>query len=140
MSVQLNSVNTSSFVSFVDGFYSFTSDVVNFNSYIVPFASQGAGTISRTVQPQLMEFLYELSASDGADPTRGSDAGNPDRNGEPNGELRLVKKGDADYHGQTDAPAEAPASAGRGLARVIPFLRRLGRTSDDGEASERVAG
>src|SRR5439155_384949 len=44
--------------------------VGEFNSYIVPFAPYGAATVSRTLQPQLPEFLYALSASDGADPTR----------------------------------------------------------------------
>src|SRR5204863_26902 len=38
-----------------------------FNSYIVPFAPFGNFTISRTIQPQLPEFLYALSEGDGAD-------------------------------------------------------------------------
>ena len=36
-----------------------------FNSYIVPYAPFGAFSISRSLQPQLMEYLYELSFSDG---------------------------------------------------------------------------
>ncbi|MCI0347534.1 MAG: hypothetical protein L0221_19200, partial [Chloroflexi bacterium] len=53
-----------------------------FNSYIVPFAPYGIATISRALQPQLSEFLYALSASDGADPTRAADTGaDPARNG-----------------------------------------------------------
>jgi len=76
-----------------------------FNSYIVPFAPFGMGTVSRTLQPQLMEYLYDLSASDGADPTRAADTGaDPARNGEPEGELGLVKQKDFDWHGQTGAP------------------------------------
>src|SRR5690606_32623256 len=39
----------------------------------------------------LQEYLYTLAAGDGADPTRASDTGNdPDRRGEPDGELGLV--------------------------------------------------
>ena len=38
--------------------------------YIVPFAPFGAFTISRAVQPQLFDYLYDLSEGDGADPTR----------------------------------------------------------------------
>src|SRR5207249_2698933 len=44
--------------------------VGEFNSYIVPFNAFGSPTISRTLQPQLSEYLYALSASDGADQTR----------------------------------------------------------------------
>jgi hypothetical protein len=76
-----------------------------FNSYLVPFAAFGAATISRALQPQLMEFLYSLSASDGADPTRASDTGSDAvRNGEPDGELGLVKQSDFAWHDQTGAP------------------------------------
>jgi hypothetical protein len=51
--------------------------VGEFNSYLVPFAPFGMATVSRTLQPQLAEFLYALSASDGADPTRAADTGSP---------------------------------------------------------------
>jgi hypothetical protein len=80
-----------------------------FNSYLVPFAPYGMATVSRTVQPQLPEFLYALSASDGVDMTRSGDAfqGNPSadtiaRNGEPHGELGLIRQQDEawnDTHG-----------------------------------------
>jgi len=81
-----------------------------FNSYIVPFAPYGMATVSRTLQPQLMEFLYDLSASDGADPTRAADTGSdPLRNGEPEGELGLVKQKDFDWHDQTGAPDDPQA-------------------------------
>jgi Ca2+-binding RTX toxin-like protein len=76
-----------------------------FNSYIVPFAPFGLGTVSRTLQPQLADFLYALSASDGADPTRAADTGaDPLRNGEPEGELGLVRQQDFAWHAQTGAP------------------------------------
>jgi hypothetical protein len=81
-----------------------------FNSYIVPFAPYGMATISRTVQPQLPEYLYALSKSDGVDMTRTVDTGNdPLRNGEPDGELGLVKQKDAAWRDQTGAPADPQA-------------------------------
>ncbi|MDH5346037.1 MAG: hypothetical protein OEW59_09760, partial [Gammaproteobacteria bacterium] len=72
-----------------------------FNSYIVPFAPFGLATVSRSLQPQLAEFLYALSASDGADFTRGGDAA---RNGEPDGELGMVRQQDFAWQDQTGAP------------------------------------
>ena len=76
-----------------------------FNSYLVPHAPFGLFTISRSLQPQLFQYLYDLSAGDGADSTRAGDTGNdPDRNGEPDGELGLVKQQDFAWHDQTGAP------------------------------------
>ena len=78
-----------------------------FNSYLVPFAPFGVATVSRSLQPRLFEYLYDLSKSDGADPTRAADTGNdPLRNGEPDGELGLVKQQDGDWHDQTGAPID----------------------------------
>jgi hypothetical protein len=52
---------------------------------IEPFVEYGI------LRPRLMEFLYDLSANDGADPTRAADTGaDPRCNGEPYGELGLV--------------------------------------------------
>ena len=76
-----------------------------FNSYIVPFAPFGVATISRSLQPHLFEYLYDLSESDGADSTRAADTGaDAARNGEPEGELGLVKQSDFDWQDQTGAP------------------------------------
>ena len=76
-----------------------------FNSYIVPFAPFGLGTVSRALQPQIAEFLYSLSASDGADFTRAKDTGaDPARNGEPEGELGVVRQQDPAWGDQTGAP------------------------------------
>ena len=78
-----------------------------FNSYLVPFAPFGMATVSRALQPQISEFLYALSASDGADPTRAFDTGtDPLRNGEPDGELGLVRQQDPDWQDQTGAPTD----------------------------------
>ena len=84
--------------------------VGEFNSYLVPFAPFGTATVSRTLQPQLADYLYDISASDGADPTRALDAGTAvDRNGEPEGELGLVLQQDAAWQSQTGAPDDPQA-------------------------------
>ena len=91
-----------------------------FNSYIVPFAPFGLGTVSRSSQPALVQYLYDISASDGADPTRASDTGaDPARNGEPEGELGLVKQQDADWQDQTGAPDDPQPGNIPGGARDV---------------------
>ncbi|HET9217470.1 MAG TPA: Calx-beta domain-containing protein, partial [Terriglobia bacterium] len=81
--------------------------VGEFNSYIVPFSAFGIDTISRQVPPRLPEFLYALSASHGADPTRDTDTGNLVRNGEPDGELGLVIQQDHGlWQDQTGGPTD----------------------------------
>ncbi len=81
--------------------------VGEFNSYLVPFAPFGNATVSRTLQPQLAEFLYALSESDGADQTLGNDSDL--RNGEPFAELGLVRQQDSVWQDQTGAPADPQA-------------------------------
>ncbi|MEX2044641.1 MAG: hypothetical protein WD941_04755, partial [Opitutus sp.] len=81
-----------------------------FNSYWVPFSSFGAATVSRTLNLKLMEFLYDLSASDGADPTRALKAGSEvSRNGEPSGEIGLVGQQDPHWNDQQGAPEDPQA-------------------------------
>jgi hypothetical protein len=85
--------------------------VGEFNSYLVPFAPFGIATVSRQNNPALPEFLYALSFSQGADPTRDTDDGtDPARNGEPHGELGLIRQQD---HGlwqtQTGGPTDPQA-------------------------------
>jgi hypothetical protein len=61
--------------------------------------------VSRTLQPQLMQFLYNLSQSDGSDPFLGLHyGGTPARNGEPFGEISLVLQHDAAWHSQQGPP------------------------------------
>ncbi len=69
-------------------------------------------------EPRLEQFLYELAESQGADPTRATDAGeDPARRGEPMGELGLVTPYDEDYwHDQIGLPSDPPG--------FIPFQRR----------------
>jgi len=82
--------------------------VGEWNSYIVPFAPFGIATVSRQVNPFLPEFLYALSASDGADATRDTDTGRPaERNGEFEGELGLITQADHGYwQQQTGGPSD----------------------------------
>ncbi len=86
--------------------------VGEFNSYIVPFAPFGIATVSRQVPPWLYEFLYALSASHGADPTRDEDQNGLDpelaaRNGEPYGELGLITQKDQGlWQSQTGGPSD----------------------------------
>ena len=81
--------------------------VGEFNSYIVPFAPFGNATVSRTLQPQLAEFLYAVSKSDGADPNLGNTS--DPRNGEPLGELGVIRQSDSVWQEQTGAPADPQA-------------------------------
>jgi Ca2+-binding RTX toxin-like protein len=94
--------------------------VGEFNSYLVPFAPFGAATVSRTLQPQLAEFLYALSTSDGADPTRALDTGaDPARNGEPFGELGVVRQQDFAWQDQTGGPIDPQAGNIPGGSRDV---------------------
>lgn len=94
--------------------------VGEFNSYIVPFAPFGAFTISRSLAPQLMEYLYDLSKADGADQTRAADTGaDVLRNGEPEGELGLVMQKDIAWQDQTGAPDDIQPGNIPGGARDV---------------------
>ncbi|GAB3043216.1 hypothetical protein GCM10027052_26710 [Parafrigoribacterium mesophilum] len=85
--------------------------VGEFNTYLVPFSPFGIATVSRQVNPQLPEFLYALSKSQGADPTRATDTGeDPARNGEPFGELGLITQSDHNHwQTQTGGPTDPQA-------------------------------
>jgi Ca2+-binding RTX toxin-like protein len=82
--------------------------VGEFNSYIAPFAPFGVAAVSRQVPPGLYEFLYALSKSMGADPTRTAETGNDAaRNGEPDGEMGLITQRDHGLWGtQTGGPTD----------------------------------
>ncbi len=103
--------------------------VGEYNSYIVPYAPFGSASVSRTMQPQLREFLYDLSAADGADPTRGGD---PARNGEPGGELGLVKQQDFAWGDQTGAPADPQAGNIPGGPRDVLRTAGFNDSTSDG--------
>ncbi|MGH8621098.1 MAG: hypothetical protein ACRET3_03075, partial [Burkholderiales bacterium] len=81
-----------------------------FNSFLVPYAQFGAVSVSRMLQPQLAEFLYALSESNGADQTLAAQYGGAAaRNGEPFGELGLVVQQDAAWQAQTGGPRDPQA-------------------------------
>ena len=74
-----------------------------------PFAPFGMATVSRTLQPQLAEFLYTL-VQRWRRPTRAADTGKEAiRNGEPEGELGVVRQKDVAWQSQTGAPADPQA-------------------------------
>jgi Ca2+-binding RTX toxin-like protein len=79
--------------------------VGEFNGYYVPFSQFGQSTVVRQISSQLLDFLYQLSRSDGADRTRvGPGLGTAARNGEPFGELGLVIQQDPDWLAQNGPP------------------------------------
>ena len=108
-----------------------------FNSYLVPFAPFGAAAISRTLQPQLPEYLYSLSASDGADPTRYVDTGTGQlRNGEPEGELGVVRQSDFAWRDQTGAPDDPQPGNIPGGARDVLRSASFNNGTADGFAPD----
>jgi hypothetical protein len=98
-----------------------------FNSYLTEFAPFGMATVSRTIQPQLPEFLYALAKSDGADQTLGAEHGStldPVRDGEPFGELGLITQQDAAWGDQRGKPRDPQAGNTPGAQRDV--LRTAG--------------
>jgi hypothetical protein len=76
-----------------------------FNSYIIPMSPFGPQTVTRIPSPSVEQFLYDLSASDGADMTRAADSGtDAKRNGETDGEIGLVNTKDPEWQDQNGAP------------------------------------
>jgi hypothetical protein len=85
--------------------------VGEFNSYLVPFAPFGMGHGEPDpAAPACRNSSTRSPASDGADPTRATDTGaDPARNGEPFGELGVVRQKDFAWQDQTGAPADPQA-------------------------------
>ncbi|HMC71529.1 MAG TPA: Ig-like domain repeat protein, partial [Mycobacteriales bacterium] len=91
-----------------------------FDSYLTPFAPFGMATVSRTIQPQLPEYLYALSAAEGADPFLAAQYGSdPARNGEPFGELGIVTQKDAAWGDQRGKPRDPQAGNSPGVQRDV---------------------
>jgi hypothetical protein len=91
-----------------------------FDSYLTPYAPFGMASVSRTVQPQLPEYLYALSLSDGADPFIAAHYGSdPARNGEPFGELGLIRQQDAAWGDQKGQPRDPQAGNTPGGQRDV---------------------
>ncbi|HYU69599.1 MAG TPA: hypothetical protein VEL09_09755, partial [Burkholderiales bacterium] len=79
-----------------------------FNTFAVPFNPFGPPTVlSRATQPDMEALLYALSKSQGADQTLIAQYGGAAaRNGEPFGEIALVKQGDAAFGAQHGGPRD----------------------------------
>ena len=113
-----------------------------FNQYVVPFAPYGAPTVSRDVNPQLFQYLYQLSASDGADASIATDfAQDPTRNGEPYGELGLVTQVDPFWQEQGGAPNQSvPVGHIPGGSRMVIGSASFARGTLSGSGMLTVAG
>ena len=92
-----------------------------FDNFVVPFKPFGNATVVRMPAPALIDFIYALAESDGADQTRvASDLGDEDRNGEPFGEIGLVTPQDADLWGlQHGQPAGSQPGNGNGNKDIL---------------------
>ena len=107
--------------------------VGEWNTYLVPFNPNNTNTVSRQVDPQLPQFLYALSASGGADPTRDTDTGRPPaRNGEYEGELGVVLQQDSGYwQQQTGGPTDPqPKNVQGGQKELLKGANFNGGTQD----------
>jgi hypothetical protein len=77
-------------------------------------------TVSRTVQPQLPEDHYALSKSEGADQTLAAKySSDPLRNGEPFGELGLIRQSDDAWGDQRGKPRDPQAGNTPGTHRDV---------------------
>ena len=120
--------------------------VGEYNSFIVPFSPFGAFHISRALQPQIPEFLFDLAESDGVDTTVPDggrfveqknldvrvDDPDPLRNGEPYGELGMVRQSDYDWFNQTGAPNDPQPGNFQGKREIMRrelFAGGVGQTS-----------
>ena len=78
-----------------------------FNTFVVPYNPFGLPTVSRGLAPALEVFMNALSKSQGADPTLAAQyGGSAARNGEPFGELGMVRQGDAAMGDQNGGPRD----------------------------------
>ncbi|WP_239027676.1 matrixin family metalloprotease [Geomonas diazotrophica] len=75
----------------------------------MPFAPFGLATVSRTLQPQLPEYLLALAKSDGFDQTLVQGVSDTARQGEPYAELGMVRQQDPAWQDQTGAPRDIQA-------------------------------
>jgi Ca2+-binding RTX toxin-like protein len=108
--------------------------VGEFNSFLVPFAPFGLGTVSRQVPPALFDFLYQLSAAQGADFTIAQLSGDAyiPRNGEPFGEIGLVTQKDSYWQDQTGGPRDPqPGNVPGGKRDVLRSATFSSGTAED---------
>ena len=122
--------------------------VGEFNSYLVPFAPFGIATVSRQNEPQLPEFLYALSRSQGVDLTRGQR-----HRQRPGAQRRAVRRARPHHASTTTAtgrrrpaarptrrPATSPAAAATPCAaRTSTTARLQGFATDSARSRSRRA-
>ncbi|SLN60007.1 Bifunctional hemolysin/adenylate cyclase precursor [Roseovarius gaetbuli] len=75
-----------------------------YNNFVVPFSPFGNWTVVRSPAPWIQEFLIAVAESDGTDMTRLGEGGDPDRLGEPFGELGMITQQDDGWQDNTGAP------------------------------------
>jgi Ca2+-binding RTX toxin-like protein len=93
--------------------------VGEFNSYYTPFAQFGMASVLRLIQPDVPQYLLDLSKSQGADQTLAAKYGGAAaRNGEPFGELGMVLQQDAAFGAQSGSPRDAQAGNSKGKVDV----------------------
>jgi Ca2+-binding RTX toxin-like protein len=117
------------------------------NTFVLPYNPFGLPTVSRGLAPDLEVFMIALSKSQGADPTLAAqyNSNSLARNGEPFGELGMVRQGDAAMGDQNGGPRDpqSPYSKAkidvRGSAGVQPLWETAGEAEatggEDGSAA-----
>ena len=94
-----------------------------FNNFLVPFSPFGEPSITRELNPQVEQFLLDLSAADGADQNmpdgklfidqkradKNINAPDPLRHYEPFAELGMVRPTDGDWNDQQGGPTDPQA-------------------------------
>ncbi len=111
--------------------------VGQFNAFEGPKSILNGNGIIRSPAPEIFEFLYDISESDGADQTRHLDGGDVARNGEPYGELGLITPQDQAYwQDQTGAPDDTLLGD---LAEAMTAARSAPANGDAETVSEEEA-
>ena len=118
-----------------------------FNTFVVPYNPFGQPTVSRGLAPALEVFMNALSKSQGADPTLAAQYGSSAvRNGEPFGELGMVRQGDAAMGDQNGGPRDpqGPNSKAKidvkGSAGVQPLWETAVGSEAAGSEAQSISG
>ena len=105
-----------------------------FNSFLVPFSPFGEPSITRQLNPQVEQFLLDLSAADGADQgmpdgklfidqkranPNTTNSPDPARHYEPFAELGMVRPTDGDWNDQQGGPKDPQAGNLPGVHRDV---------------------
>jgi Ca2+-binding RTX toxin-like protein len=102
------------------------------NTFAMPYNPFGLPAVSRGLAPDLEVFMTALSKSQGADPTLAAQyGGSAARNGEPFGELGMVRQGDAAMDDQNGGPRDpqSPLSKSKQDVKVSAGVQPLWETA-----------